>query len=105
MWAQCGLALVNPIDNVMRNENGQTVKASAFFTCFNLFPMAYAMFVRLDYIKLGHDFVHPFAAATTFLAASVNPSAVVKLRPLSCSIFLPCATLVPSSRTTNGTLG
>ena len=45
----------------------------------------------------------PLAAATTFWAASVRPSAVMILRPLSSRSFLPSSTLVPSSRTTSGT--
>src|SRR5438105_1019431 len=45
----------------------------------------------------------PLAAATTFFAASVSPSAVMILRPLSSSSFLPASTFVPSSRTTKGT--
>src|SRR6266536_730247 len=45
------------------------------------------------------------AAATTFFAASVMPVAVVMFSPLSASIFRPCSTLVPSSRTTNGIFG
>ena len=45
----------------------------------------------------------PLAAATTFWAASVSPSAVMILRPLSLISFLPSSTLVPSSRTTSGT--
>src|SRR5690242_3081731 len=40
------------------------------------------------------------AAATTFLAASVMPAAVVTFSPLSARILRPCSTLVPSSRTT-----
>ena len=48
-------------------------------------------------------FAH-FAAATTFFAASVSPFAVVMIQsPLSASILRPSSTLVPSSRTTNGT--
>src|SRR5690606_13071534 len=43
-------------------------------------------------------------AATTFLAASVRLSAGIRLRPLWASSSLPFSTLVPSRRTTTGTL-
>ena len=43
-----------------------------------------------------------FAAATTFLAASVRPLAVMILRPLLSSKSLPISELVPSRRTTRG---
>src|ERR1700742_4302479 len=47
----------------------------------------------------------PLATALTiFCAASSRSSAGSTLRPLSRMIFLPCSTLVPSSRTTSGTL-
>src|SRR5690606_37135244 len=44
------------------------------------------------------------AAATAFLAPSLMSSAGVMARPDSASSFLPASTLVPSSRTTTGTL-
>src|SRR6185437_11701084 len=50
-----------------------------------------------------HYFLPP-AAATTFSAASLMPSAMVKLKPESRRICLPCSTLVPSMRMTIGTL-
>src|SRR5262249_26850392 len=43
-------------------------------------------------------------AATIFCAASSRSSAAMTLRPDSTMIFLPISTLVPSSRTTSGTL-
>src|SRR5690606_36123668 len=46
----------------------------------------------------------PFIAATMFLAASSRSSAGMTFRPLSRRIFLPNSTLVPSGRTTRGTL-
>src|SRR5579859_3426320 len=46
----------------------------------------------------------PPARATTFWAPSLMPSAMVKLRPESRRIFWPSSTLVPSMRTTTGTL-
>src|SRR5580704_7569881 len=46
----------------------------------------------------------PPARATTFCAASFMPSAMVKLRPESRRICWPFSTLVPSMRTTTGTL-
>src|SRR6185437_14379201 len=46
----------------------------------------------------------PLAAATTFLAASVRPTAVMIFRPDSSRSFLPRSTFVPSRRTTRGTL-
>src|SRR5262249_13981921 len=49
------------------------------------------------------NYAAPLAAATTFWAASVRPSAVMILRPLSWRSSLPWATLVPSRRTTRGT--
>src|SRR5439155_24552068 len=44
------------------------------------------------------------ASLTTFSAASRMPSATVKLNPDSVRIFRPNSTLVPSIRTTMGTL-
>src|SRR3984957_20818971 len=44
------------------------------------------------------------ARPTTFCAASNMPSATVKLNPDSRRIFCPNSTLVPSMRTTIGTL-
>ncbi len=46
----------------------------------------------------------PPARATTFVAPSFMPSAMVKLSPESRRIFWPISTLVPSIRTTTGTL-
>src|SRR5580693_6113157 len=46
----------------------------------------------------------PPARATTFVAPSFMPSAMVKLSPESRRIFWPISTLVPSMRTTTGTL-
>ena len=46
----------------------------------------------------------PCAAFTTFSAASRMPSATVKFNPESIRIFRPSSTLVPSMRTTIGTL-
>src|SRR5712664_3582262 len=46
----------------------------------------------------------PPARATTFCAPSFMPSAMVKFRPLSRRICWPASTLVPSMRTTTGTL-
>src|SRR5689334_17937537 len=45
----------------------------------------------------------PLTAFTIFCAASSRSSAGSTLRPDSRMIFLPCSTLVPSSRTTSGT--
>src|SRR5208283_536996 len=44
----------------------------------------------------------PFAAATTFSAASFMVSATMKFSPLSFNVTRPCSTLVPSSRSTIG---
>ena len=44
------------------------------------------------------------AAATTFLAASVSPSAAMMSTPLWARILFPSSTSVPSRRTTSGTL-
>src|SRR5712691_334093 len=44
------------------------------------------------------------ANSTTFFAPEPMSSALTKLRPDSASIFLPCSTLVPSTRTTTGSL-
>src|SRR5690242_13801652 len=44
------------------------------------------------------------ASLTTFSAASFMPSATVKLNPESFKISCPLSTLVPSMRTTMGTL-
>ncbi|EGE56097.1 malate dehydrogenase [Rhizobium etli CNPAF512] len=52
----------------------------------------------------GHDCSQPLIAATIFLAASSRSSAAVIARPDSFRIFLPSSTLVPSRRTTSGTL-
>ena len=52
----------------------------------------------------AHGYLAPFASATTFCAPSAMSLAVVTARPDSASIFLPSSTLVPSSRTTSGTL-
>src|SRR6185369_13442968 len=49
-------------------------------------------------------FLPPFTAETIFWAASAMPSAATMFRPLSARISLPRATLVPSRRTTSGTL-
>src|SRR4029077_9891731 len=46
----------------------------------------------------------PPARATTFCAPSFMPSAMVKFKPLSRRICWPTSTLVPSIRTTTGTL-
>src|SRR5216684_6624295 len=51
-----------------------------------------------------HTHRAPPARATTFWAPSFMPSAMVKLRPDSRRIFWPSSTLVPSMRTTTGTL-
>src|SRR5215831_20430941 len=51
----------------------------------------------------GHYFC-PFTALTIFSAASARLSAEVIARPDLASICLPNSTLVPSSRTTSGTL-
>src|SRR3989442_15588963 len=51
-----------------------------------------------------HTHRTPPARATTFCAPSFMPSAMVKLRPDSRRIFWPSSTLVPSMRTTTGTL-
>src|SRR5580658_7006580 len=48
----------------------------------------------------SHDY--PFAAATTFSAASFMVSATMNFSPLSCKVLRPCSTLVPSSRSTIG---
>ena len=45
----------------------------------------------------------PLAAAIAFVAASVNPSAVIMSKSLDSSISLPCSTFVPSRRTMTGT--
>ena len=45
-----------------------------------------------------------FTASVIFLAASPRSSAARWSSPLSARIFLPSSTLVPSSRTTSGTL-
>src|ERR1700704_6660632 len=50
----------------------------------------------------GHQ-ADPLTAFTIFCAASSRSSADTTLRPDSAMIFLPCSTLVPSSRTTSGT--
>src|SRR5579864_833209 len=55
--------------------------------------------------SIGHHPPQPFfTALTIFCAASSRLSAGTTLRPESRMIFLPCSTLVPSSRTTSGTL-
>src|SRR5262245_8080033 len=51
----------------------------------------------------GNHHAAPFTAATAFLAASSRSSAETMARPDSASSSLPRATLVPSSRTINGT--
>src|SRR4029453_8301935 len=55
---------------------------------------------------LAHEDAHrlPPASSTIFLAPSAMSLAVWRLSPLSDRIFLPSSTLVPSSRTTSGTL-
>src|SRR5580704_3064065 len=53
---------------------------------------------------LIHQYAHLPAAFTTFSAASRIPSAMVKFNPESINIFRPNSTLVPSMRTTMGTL-
>src|SRR4029453_7311535 len=45
----------------------------------------------------------PFAALTTFCAASARSSAAISARPLSFNSCLPRSTFVPSKRTTSGT--
>src|SRR5690606_25673215 len=50
-----------------------------------------------------HHFA-PCTALTIFCAASSRSSADTTFRPDSARIFLPWSTLVPSSRTTSGTL-
>src|SRR5258708_23931992 len=42
-------------------------------------------------------------ALTTFCAASASESAVIIVNPLSCRIFLPSSTFVPSRRTPRAT--
>src|SRR5579863_7905379 len=51
----------------------------------------------------GH-YLEPFTALTTFSAASARSLAEVMARPDLARISLPNSTLVPSRRTTNGTL-
>src|SRR5262245_50841827 len=51
----------------------------------------------------GNHHATPFMAATAFLAASSRSSAGIMARPDCASSSLPRATLVPSSRTINGT--
>src|SRR5210317_660380 len=51
-----------------------------------------------------HSSTRQVAAATTFLAASVRSSAAMMSRPLFASSSRPVSTLVPSRRTTTGTL-
>src|SRR5262245_950908 len=51
----------------------------------------------------GDHHAAPFTAATAFLAASSRSSAGMTARPDSAKSSLPRATLVPSSRTINGT--
>src|ERR1700743_449955 len=53
--------------------------------------------------KDGHYF-EPFTALTTLSAASARLSALVMARPDLARISLPFSTLVPSRRTTSGTL-
>src|SRR5581483_2400065 len=52
----------------------------------------------------GHAQAAFFTASVIFLAASPRSSAGMIAKPLSAMIFLPCSTLVPSKRTTSGTL-
>src|ERR1700722_206228 len=52
---------------------------------------------------IGHRQL-PLTALTIFCAASSRLSAGNTLRPLALMIFLPASTLVPSRRTTSGTL-
>src|SRR5690606_17810171 len=51
----------------------------------------------------SNQYAH-FASSTAFLAPSAMSAAATRLRPLCSRIFLPRSTLVPSRRTTRGTL-